>query len=317
MLMLVWKVMPESPRWLLTRGKDDLARNILLKTHPPGYDIDKVVKDIQASLALERAASQSVGWSAIFHPSPAVHRMLLVGVGIAIIQQAVGIDAIMFYLLFVIQGSGVTSEKGQITALIVLGTVKLVFVFVGARLIDSWGRRPLLFISLIGMAVSLLVVSMTFMYDSEMSKSLTVIALAFYLAFFSSGLGPGNWVVVSEVFATSIRAKAMMVAVTSNRITATIMASSFLSLAEALTWPGFFLFLAAICIASCIFLYIYLPETKGKTLEEMSHYFAQVTGDRSILDAEEKLKRVELTELSDEEEDKMLLCVPLCTLLIE
>lgn len=74
-----------------------------------------------------------------------------------------------------------------------------------------------------------------------------------------------------------------------NRITATIMASSFLSLAELLTWPGFFFALALICLVSAIFLYKYLPETKGKSLEEMSSYFASITGDRSILDAEDRL----------------------------
>lgn len=76
--------------------------------------------------------------------------MLLVGIGIAIIQQAVGIDAVMFYLVFVIRQSGITSELGQIMALCILGTVKLVFVFVGAKLFDKVGRRIMLFISLLG-----------------------------------------------------------------------------------------------------------------------------------------------------------------------
>mmetsp|Transcript_18759 Transcript_18759/g.43763 ORF Transcript_18759/g.43763 Transcript_18759/m.43763 type:complete len:156 (+) Transcript_18759:1433-1900(+) len=114
-------------------------------------------------------------------------------------------------------------------------------------------------------------------------------SLATYLAFFSSGLGPGNWVVISEVFALSIRAKAMSIAILPNRITATIMASSFLSVAKALTWPGFFMLLCGICLGSCLFLYVYLPETAGKSLEEMAAYFAEITGDRSILDVEEKL----------------------------
>lgn len=88
---------------------------------------------------------------AIFFPSPAVRRMLLVGIGMATIQQAVGIDAVMFYLMFVIRGSGINTELGEVSALIVLGLVKLVFVFVGANLFDQLGRRPLLFASLCGM----------------------------------------------------------------------------------------------------------------------------------------------------------------------
>lgn len=145
-------------------------------------------------------------------------------------------------------------------------------------------------------------VSLTFMSDSDLSKIMTVLGLACFLAFFSTGLGPGNWVVVSEIFALSIRAKAMSVAILPNRITATIMASSFLSLSKLLTWPGFFLVLAGICLFGAGFLYMYLPETKGKTLEEMAVYFAELTGDRSILDAEEQLRgkrgaEIELSEM--------------------
>lgn len=305
MLWLVWKVMPESPRWLLVHGEEALAKDILSRTHGEEEDIDVVVHNIKASLRLEEAAGQALGWSSILcRPSPAVQRMLLVGIGIAIIQQAVGIDSIMFYLVFVIKQTGVSSELGQLTAIILLGLVKLGFVFVGAKLFDRLGRRPLLFISLIGCSMSLVVVSVTFTSDSSLSKIMTVVGLATYLAFFSSGLGPGNWVVVSEVFATSIRSKGMSAAVIPNRVTATIMASTFLTIAKALTWPGFFLFLAGICFLGFLFLYKYLPETKGRTLEEMSHYFAELTGDRSILDVEERLgsecEVIEMGELSSE-----------------
>jgi len=142
-----------------------------------------------------------------------------------------------------------------------------------------------------GCAASLVVVSFTFRFENRISEIICIFGLAAYLAFFSIGLGPGNWVVVSEVFATSIRAKAMSVAVFPNRATATIMASTFLTMAHALTWPGFFLFLAGICVVSCLFLFRYLPETKGKSLEQMAVYFAEITGDRSILNVEERLKK--------------------------
>jgi sugar porter (SP) family MFS transporter len=154
MLVLVWKVMPESPRWLLTRNEPkctEEARAILERTYPVATNVDQVMEDIQESLEIEQAASQVVGWKSLLcFPSPAIRRMLVVGVGIAIIQQAVGIDAVMFYLVFVIRQSGITSDVGQLVALIILGTVKLLFVFVGAKLFDRVGRRIMLFISLIG-----------------------------------------------------------------------------------------------------------------------------------------------------------------------
>lgn len=298
--------LPESPRWLVANGKEDQARIILQYIYPTTAWVDTILQDMKDSIHLEEQAQSLVGWKALLCPtSPAIRRMLLVGIGIAIIQQAVGIDSIMFYLLYVLQQSGVETPMGQDLALIGLGLVKLVFVFVGARYFDSAGRRPLLFLSLGGMAVSLLVVSLTFSESSadtndnnnndkdhknNYNSVITVGALAVYLAFFSIGLGPGNWVVVSEIFAPSIRAKAMMLAVLPNRMTATLMASTFLSVAQAITWPGFFLLLAGICMASMVFLFCYLPETKGKSLEDMVGYFAHITNDTSILELEAELR---------------------------
>jgi len=293
-------IMPESPRWLVQKGRAAEAKAILNTIYPIDGQSENVIQDIHHALELEEAASKAVGWKALLcRPSPAIRRMLIVGIGMATIQQAVGIDSIMFYLMYVIQASGIHSDKGEAAALITLGTVKLLFVFVGARLLDKWGRRPLLFTSLLGCAASLLVVSATINRDGQYAKLVLIGALATYLAFFSSGLGPGNWVVVSEVFALSIRAKAMSIAILPNRITATIMASTFLSVAEVLTWPGFFLLLAGICLASCLFLFIYLPETAGRSLEEMAAYFAEITNDRSILEVEAKLHGGDV-ELTDE-----------------
>jgi len=137
-----------------------------------------------------------------------------------------------------------------------------------------------------GCAASLLFVSFTITSDTTASKFLTVLGLASYLAFFSLSIGPGAWVVVSEIFCTSIRAKAVSVALFPNRVIATVMASTFLSIANAISWQGFFWALAVICLLCAAFVYLYVPETAGKSLEEMSHYFAELTNDRRILDLE-------------------------------
>ena len=154
--------------------------------------------------------------------------------------------------------------------------------------------------------MALLLISFTFLGGAGAS-GFAVFGLALYMTFFSLGMGPGAWLIPSEIFATSIRAKAMSVATFFNRITATLMASTFLSTANFLSWGGFFMMLAVISILVAAFIYFYLPETKGRSLEDMSVYFAEITQDRSLLDAEAKVIRerqagdssVEMTSSTD------------------
>ncbi len=112
--------------------------------------------------------------------------MLLVGVGTAIAQQAVGIDAIQYFLVYILDESGVKSRKAQMGILIVLGMIKLTFIVLAGYLFDRRGRRPLFFVSLIGMSVSLVLVSMGFVGKAD-GAGFAVFGLALYLAFFSLG----------------------------------------------------------------------------------------------------------------------------------
>ena len=128
-------------------------------------------------------------------------------------------------------------------------------------------------------------------FSGSSSSIFSIIALGVYLATFSLGMGPGSWLIPSEIFATIIRAKAMSLATLLNRAVATLMASTFLTTAHAMSWAGFFFLLAVVCLIVLVFLYYFLPETKGRSLEDMSVYFAELTGDRSILEAEDRITR--------------------------
>mmetsp|Transcript_25347 Transcript_25347/g.37181 ORF Transcript_25347/g.37181 Transcript_25347/m.37181 type:complete len:595 (+) Transcript_25347:83-1867(+) len=290
MIFLAYKVMPESPRWLVSKGRESEALVVLEKIYPPGYNVNVIVEEIKEGIEREIAAEHAVGWDMILFPSPAFKRMLLVGIGTAVAQQVVGIDAIQYFLIFILDESGIKSRITQSTILIFLGLLKLAMIFVAGFLFDTKGRRPLMFTSLAGMTVALLLISVNFIGDSH-NAAFAVVGIGLYLSFFSLGMGPGAWLIPSEVFSTSIRAKAMSVATFMNRVAGTLMTSTFLSVANALSWAGFFLLLAVVCLICLLFLYLLLPETKGRALEDMSTYFAEITGDRSILDVEETLAR--------------------------
>lgn len=151
------------------------------------------------------------------------------------------------------------------------------FVLVAMRFTDKYGRRTLLVISGAGMALSLFLIAVSFEAGDILGVTLTGICL--FMATFSLGFGPLTWVVASEVFPLHVRGAAMGVSTFVNRITSGIITSTFLSMSKALTPGGSFFLFATISVVSVIFVWLLLPETHGRTLEEIEH---EVDG-RSIM----------------------------------
>jgi len=265
-----------------------------------GYDITPIMLDMQEAVEREAEAGKSIGWDLILFPPRAFRRALILGITLAVAQQAVGIDAIQYFLIFVLEESGIRSRLGQTCILIFLGIIKLLFIFVGGKMFDRKGRRPLLFISLCGMAAALMMLSVNFFGGSH-SASFSIFILSIYLAMFSLGLGPGAWLVQAEIFSNVIRAKAMSVATFANRVIATLISSTFLSTAGAMSWSAFFFMMSLVCLIVLMFLYYFLPETKCRPLEDMSVYFAEITSDRKMLDAEARITRERVAKAHAEE----------------
>ena len=187
-IILSRTVMVESPRYLVSKGLDAEAKEILRKIYPANFDVEPIAQDIKEAIEREQIAEQNNGWNVILFPTPAIRRMMIVGVGTAIAQQAVGIDAIQYYLIDVLEQSGIESDKAQLGVLMLLGVLKLMFVVLSSKLLDRRGRRPLLFISLIGMCASLILISFSFAGNNR-GPAFAIIGLCLYLSFFSIGIG--------------------------------------------------------------------------------------------------------------------------------
>lgn len=285
MLILVKFFMPESPRWLLQKGRDDAAHKVLATLYPENeHEVEALGYEIKRSIQKEEEAFHP-GWNFLLcHPRPAYKSMLTAGVLAGIAQQVVGIDAIGPYQTFILNDSGVTDRYNQ--ALILLGceVLKCIITFGSSRVTDTWGRRPLAFISITGIVVSLFLLAIDFHLSSGATSALSIVGIFCYMGSFAAGMGPISWLVPSEVFTTPIRAKGTSITTFLNRGVSAIMAFSFLALQKAVSMSGVFLILICLSIVMAALIYHFVPETMGESLEDMAIYFATLTGDKSVLE---------------------------------
>jgi MFS family permease len=194
--------------------------------------------------------------------------------------------------------SGITSKSDKLLATVAVGFSKTIFILVATFLLDRVGRRPLLLSSVGGMIVSLatLATCLTIIDHSE-KKVIWAIALAItsvlsFVASFSIGLGPIAWVYSSEIFPLRLRAQGTSMGTAMNRLMSGTISMTFHSRSEAITIGGAFFLFMGVAIVSLVFFYTLLPETQGRTLEEMQVLFGTFFKWRSTMRELEKNKHV-------------------------
>jgi SP family galactose:H+ symporter-like MFS transporter len=258
---------PNSPRWLVDRGHADQARAVLKRIRGP-EQVQGELSEIQHSVAQQKGH-----WSELL--SPLLRPAMIVGIGLAIAQQITGINTVIYYAPTIFRFAGLSSASVAILAGVGVGVVNVVLTLVAMQLIDRVGRRPLLLVSLAGMALSLFVLGLAFSLP-QLSGSLGWIAVAslmVYVGSFAVGLGPVFWLLLSEIYPLRIRGRAMSVGTIANWSANLLVALSFLTLTQVLGKPATFWLYGVVSIGAWLFAFFLVPETKGRSLEEIEAHW--------------------------------------------
>ena len=259
--------LPDTPRWLVNHNEMDKARKVLKRIRGT-VDVEGELNDIQSSLQRQRG-----GRAELFNPM--VKPALIIGVSLAIFQQVTGINTVIYYAPTIFEFAGITSASSAILATVAVGIVNVVMTVVAIALLDRVGRRPLLLIGLAGMIFSLGLLGTAFFLPSLLGLlgDMAAAGLMLYVASFAIGLGPVFWLLISEIYPLRVRGLAMSIASEANWGSNLIIALTFLTLVQILGRSGTFWLYGLVGVGAWIFAYLLVPETKGRTLEEIEEHW--------------------------------------------
>lgn len=258
--------MPETPRWLVSRGRDDNARDVLLQSRTED-EAEQEIRDIKEVERQEEGGLREL-------MAPWVRPALVVAIGLAVFQQIIGINTIIYYAPTTLTNVGY-GNAAAIYANLIIGAINVLMTLVAIRIIDSTGRKPLLLGGLVGMVISLTVLGLSTLLLSEPSSPtdtvavITLLCLAGFIISFAATWGPTVWVMLPEILPLRIRGTAMGVAIFLHWIANFIVSQTFPSLLAAVGPGPVFLGYAVIGVLAFIFVRALVTETKGRSLEQI------------------------------------------------
>ncbi len=265
--LLLLFLVPETPRYLMLRGREDKARQVLARLGT-AEDGEREMNEIRESLAAHHSGKLfSFGALLIF-----------IGIMLSVFQQFVGINVVMYYAPTIFRGLGLTTDASLLQTIIV-GAINLLFTIVAIVTVDRLGRKPLQIIGAIIMAVSMLALGANFMFHGK--GVLALMSMLVYIAGFALSWGPVTWVLLSEIFPNQIRGKAMAVAVAAQWIANYLVSSTFPVLNSnpylvKTFHHGFAYFIYGVMsIVAALFVWKFVPETKNRSLEQMAHLWVK------------------------------------------
>ncbi len=254
----------DTPRWLISRRRYREAKEIFKKIDPE-EDADKQVKEIQSTIKSSAKKQGKVFEQWMMRP-------VLVGVFIMFIQICTGINTIIYYAATIFKAAGFTDNIGALYASVGVGVVNFAMTFVAIFFTDKVGRKPLLYAGLSGITISLFMLATSFWLSSNYgydTKWVAMGSIIMFIASFAFSLGPIGWILISEIMPLAIRGTAMSIATMSNFVFNFIVALIFPTLLEAIGEPLTFGIFGMIGVFSLFYTWKYIPETKGRSLEQI------------------------------------------------
>jgi SP family arabinose:H+ symporter-like MFS transporter len=260
LFMALLSAVPESPRWLASHGRESAARHILGRIGGAQH-ADKELASIRASMSEEEGRFSELFSSIYFRP-------LVIAVALMIGSQFCGINAIIYYSTKIFESAG-SLKNAAFTSTVWIGLVNLLFTFVAIAFVDLAGRRPLL---LIGTAVQVIALGLVgWMFRTQEHGLPLLICIMVFIAAFAMAMGPLPWILCSEIFPNKVRGRAMSIATFTIWAGCYVVAQTFpmLNDSKAIGPALTFWFYGVISLLTFVFVWLVIPETKGRTLEEI------------------------------------------------
>ncbi|HUA75836.1 MAG TPA: sugar porter family MFS transporter [Solirubrobacteraceae bacterium] len=253
---------PFSPRWLVEQGREEEALATLKRARDSDDDAQEELDEIKEAAAEQKSVREV--WR------PDVRPLVLLGLVLAIAQQLIGVNTVIYYAPTILKFTGL-STSSAITQALSVGITNLVFTIVAVLLLDRIGRRALLIVGTAGCVLSLAMLGVFFASSGlqDSASWVALVCLIVYIASFAIGLGPVFWLMISEIFPLAVRSPAMSVSTVGNWSANFLVSSFFLSLVSAISREGTFWLYAGFGVLSLIFFLARVPETKGRSLEEI------------------------------------------------
>ncbi|HZK03526.1 MAG TPA: D-xylose transporter XylE [Bacteroidaceae bacterium] len=248
-------LVPKTPRYLVMSGNPKKALAVLTKINGTSK-AQEILSEIKNTVSEKREKILAYGLTVI-----------IIGILLSFFQQAVGINVVLYYAPRIFQNMGSSSDASMVQT-VVMGVVNIIFTVVAILTVDKFGRKPLLIIGSIGMTIGMAALSIL-SFSNNLIGMAALVFIIIYTASFMMSWGPVCWVLISEIFPNTIRGKAVAIAVAAQWISNYIVSSTFPSLSD---WSvgGTYLIYAGFSILSALFVFKLVPETKGKTLEDMT-----------------------------------------------